>query len=94
MITSIRLKTLIATENMSIANRESAEAGAINKGLEVIKRRTGMTAISCCPPSQNIADFGTVLDQWNTAALAVVVQLLVFQAVAAPSSQQQGGRLL
>lgn len=35
--------------------------------------------------AQNIADFGTILDQWNTAALLVLGTFYtIFQAIAAP----------
>lgn len=61
--------------------RATARVDAV---LNFLKSGRFPKAIDIRPP-QNILDFGTALDQWNTAALAVVgTNYSVFQAVAAP----------
>jgi hypothetical protein len=84
---AIRRKIIIASDELSISKKSDFKEAAIDLGIEVAVRRLGSTPDQLVVRhAQNIADFGTALDQWNTAALAVQgTAYSVFQAIAAPA---------
>lgn len=85
---TIRTMVLIPKEDLSLGQVSGFKQAAIAKGIERALARgiAGSEDELVCRHAQNIADFGTALDQWNTAALAAVgTAYSVFQAIAAPA---------
>lgn len=82
-----RIKTIIPRAELSLGDIRGLKDAAIATGLARAQRRLGLSPEQLIVrQAQNIADFGTALDQWNTAALAVVgTAYSVFQAIAAPA---------
>jgi hypothetical protein len=87
---SYNLKILIPKDEAILVpgKIEQFKKDAINKAVAraVTLKLAGSGDELDVRPLQNIRDFATALDQWNTAALAVVgTAYSVFQAVAAPA---------
>ncbi len=83
-----RTMVLIPKEDCTLGMVQEFKRAAIEKGIERAKTRgiAGSENELIVRHAENIADFGTALDQWNTAALAVVgTAYSVFQAIAAPA---------
>lgn len=82
-----RIKTLIPAKELSLGQISEMKMRAIQTGLARAKNRLGLDPGQLVVREpQNIADFGAALEQWNTAALAVVgTAYSVFQAIAAPA---------
>lgn len=79
---------LIPTEELTLTDKKRFEQLAEEAGIKrAIGKRVAATREELVTRhAQNIADFGTVLDQWNTAALAAVGTLYsVFQAIPTPT---------
>ena len=77
---------LIGTDELTLTDQKNFRQQAIDAGENMARDRVAAQGDYIARPPQNIADFGCVLDQWNTAALAAVgTAYTVFQAVAAPA---------
>ncbi len=84
----IRMKVIIPDSELSLSDMKMAKEMAIKKGIERALARgiAGNENELIARHAQNIADFGTAIEQWNTAALAVIgTAYSVFQAIAAPA---------
>lgn len=69
----IRTKVLIPSDELSLNEKRAAKQAAINLGVaKAISRGIGGEGSLIARPPQNIADFTTPLEQWNTAPLLVV----------------------
>lgn len=81
------ISVLIPKDDISQARRDKYRTDAVNAGLRrAVELRIAPSADQLNVRGfLNILDVGAALDQWNTAALAVVgTAYSVFQAVAAP----------
>jgi len=79
------IATLIPSNDLSLTRREALRLGAVDAAERMARDRVSSIGEFIARPPQLIADFGCALDQWNTAALAVVgTAVSVFQAVVAP----------
>ena len=79
--------TIIGRDDIAVSKREMWRTNAINAGKKYAVDKLGVRNIDNLDARdwQNVLDAGTALEQWNTAALAVVGNnYSVFQAVAAP----------
>jgi len=77
---------LIPTDEITLTNQAMFREKALIAAENMARDRIAAQGEYIARPPQNIADFGTVLDQWNTAALAVLgTAYTVFQAVANPA---------
>ena len=84
---TVRIKNVIPIHELTLGEISSAKREAIRTGISraIDRRLAPVEERLIVRQAQNIADFGTALDQWNTAALAVVgTAYSVFQAIAAP----------
>lgn len=79
---------VIPTDELTLTDIRNFREGAVEAGL---RRAVDLKIVSSKSElrhrvAQNIADFGTALDQWNTPALAAVGTLYsVFQAIPTPT---------
>ena len=77
---------LVPTGETTLTAQAEYRKGALQAAEYMARDRIAMQGEYIARPPQLIADFGCVLDQWNTAALAVLgTAYTVFQAVAAPA---------
>lgn len=80
------LAHLTPISDTSLTDRKQARADALAAAEAMARDRVASQGEYIARPPQLIADFGCVLDQWNTAALAVLgTAYTVFQAVPAPA---------
>jgi len=77
---------LIPTDELTLTDQKEYRRKALEMAENMARDRIAAQGEYIARPPQLIADFGCVLDQWNTAALAVLgTAYTVFQAVAAPA---------
>ena len=77
---------LIPTDELTLTDQKEYRRQAIQAAENMARDRIAAQGDYIARPPQLIADFGCVLDQWNTAPLAVLgAAYSVFQAVAAPA---------
>lgn len=78
---------IIPKDELTLTDMKDARARAISGGLARASSKLGMSESELMVRHvENILDFGTALDQWNTAALAAVgTAYSVLQAIAAPT---------
>ncbi len=77
--------TLIPTDELTLTDQRKYRQDALDSAEIILRDKIGAIGDYIARPAQNIADFTTVLEQWNTAPLLVVGGAYsVFQAVAAP----------
>jgi|APFre7841882654_1041346.scaffolds.fasta_scaffold03650_8 hypothetical protein len=81
------ISSVIGRDDLTTSQREQWRKDAVNKAKTFAKDKLGVKDTSQLDSRdwQNVLDAGTALEQWRTAALAVIGNnYSVFQAVAAP----------
>ena len=76
----------IPTDELTVTDIRGFRAAALEAAELMARDRIAAGGEYIARAPQNVADFGCALDQWNTAALAIInTPYTVFQAIAAPA---------
>jgi hypothetical protein len=78
---------IIPRDELSLSEMKNHRERALQAGIARAAEKLGVNASELCARQfLNVTDAGAALEQWNTAALAVVgTAYSVFQAIAAPT---------